>query len=73
MTLDCCVQVTSSILRRSSSWVQAVMMMQSISVGDIAVHMREIIVYVCWGGVLNDGVNGLMTYVGGGKSASRRW
>jgi len=40
-------------------------MMQSNSVENIAVHMREIVVYVCWGRVLNDGVNGLMTYVGG--------
>jgi len=38
-------------------------MMQSNSVGDIVVHMREIAIYVCWGGVLDDGVDGLMTYV----------
>ena len=31
-------------------------MMQSNSVGDIIVHMREIAVYVCWGGVLEDGM-----------------
>jgi len=41
------------------------MMMQSNSGGDIVVHMREIAVYVCWGGVLDDGGNGLMTSVGG--------
>ena len=40
-------------------------MMKSNSMENIAVHMTEIVVYVCWGGVLNDGVNGLMTYVGG--------
>jgi len=40
-------------------------MMQSNSVGDMVVHMREIVVYVCWGGMLDEGVNGLITYVGG--------
>ena len=39
--------------------------MESNSAGDIVVHMREIALYVCWDGVLDDGVNGLMTYVGG--------
>jgi len=39
-------------------------MMQSNSVGDMVVHMREIAVYVCWGVVLDEGVNGLITYVG---------
>jgi len=41
------------------------MMMQSTSVGDIVAHMREIAVYVCWGRVLDDGVNRVMTYAGG--------
>jgi len=40
-------------------------MMQSNSVGNIVVHLREIAMYVCWGGVLDDGLNGLMIYVGG--------
>ena len=40
-------------------------MMQSNSVGDMVVHMREIVVYVCWGRMLDEGVNGLITYVGG--------
>ena len=40
-------------------------MMQSNSVGNIVVHLREIAMYVCWGGVLVDGLNGLMIYVGG--------
>ena len=27
--------------------------------------VREMAVYVCWGGVLHDGTNGVMTYAGG--------
>ena len=49
----------------NSSQVRAVIMMQSTSVEDIVVHMREIVVYLCWGGVSDNGVNGVMTYVGG--------
>ena len=39
--------------------------MDGRSVGNGDGGVKEIVVYVCWGGVLHDGMNGLMTYVGG--------
>jgi len=38
-------------------------MMQGTSVVDGVVGMREITIYVCWHRVLDDGVNGLITFV----------
>jgi len=44
------------------------MMQQNTSVGDVVVYVTEIAVYLCWGGVLDDGVHGVMTYVGGSNT-----
>jgi len=39
--------------------------MDGILVSTEAGGVKEIAVYVCWGSVLYDGMNGVMTYVGG--------
>jgi len=41
------VQMWESLSCNNLSWVRAVMMMQSTSVRDIVVHVREIVVYLC--------------------------
>jgi len=63
---DACLLCAGGVVENPKELnVQAVTMMQSNSAGGIVVHTREIAVYVRWGGVLEEGVNGLMTYVGG--------
>ena len=39
--------------------------MEGRSVGNCLIGMKQIAVYVCWGWVVDDGINGVMTYVGG--------
>jgi len=40
-------------------------MMDGGAVGSVVFAAKETVVYVCWGGVLQDGGNDTMTYVGG--------
>lgn len=34
-------------------------------IGNGVGGVKEVAMYVCWGGVLHDGMNGVMMYVGG--------
>ena len=55
------MQIVSASTQHLKFCVRVILMMQSTSIRDVVVGMSKIAVYVCWGGVLDDGVSGIMS------------